>query len=54
MSMDGMDGISTDLPLGVPVPMWQGKEGSYPSVASKDRVDVSSHLTPLSCKPLDR
>ena len=30
-SVDRMDGISTDLPIGVLVPMWQGKEGSYPS-----------------------
>ena len=30
-SSDGMDGISTDLPFGVLVPMWQGKEGRYPS-----------------------
>ena len=30
-SVDGMDGISTDLPFGVLVPMWQGKEGRYPS-----------------------
>ena len=30
-SLDGMDGISSDLPFGVLVPMWQGKEGRYPS-----------------------
>ena len=30
-SSDGMDGISTDLLFGVLVPMWQGKEGRYPS-----------------------
>ena len=30
-SLDGMDVISTDLPFGVLVPMWQGKEGRYPS-----------------------
>ena len=28
-SLDGMDGISTDLPFGVLVPMWQGKDGRY-------------------------
>ena len=28
-SLDGMDDISTDLPFGVLVPMWQGKEGRY-------------------------
>ena len=30
-SADGMGGISTDLPFGVLVPMWQGKGGRYPS-----------------------
>ena len=30
-SIDGMDGISTDLPFGVLVPMRQSKEGRYPS-----------------------
>ena len=52
-SLDGMDDISTDLPFGVLVPIWQGKEGLIHLVVSKDRVGVSSHLTPLTCKPLD-
>ena len=30
-SLDGMDGISTDLLFGVLMPMWQGKEGRYPT-----------------------
>ena len=30
-SVDGMDGISTNLPFGVLAPVWQGKEGRYPS-----------------------
>ena len=30
------------------------KKGDIHLVVSKDRVGVSSHLTPLSCKPLDR
>ena len=43
-----------DLPFGVLVPVWQGKEGDIHLVTPKDRVGVTSHLTPLSCKPLDR
>ena len=44
-----------ELPKGVLVPLWlSGKVGRYPSCHSKDRVDVSSCLTQLSCKPLDR
>ena len=37
-SLDGMDGISTDLPFGVLVPIWQGKEGIYPSCLHPDFV----------------
>ena len=37
------------------VPLWLSKEvGRYPSCHSKDRVDVSSGLTQLSYKPLER
>ena len=32
----------------------RAKKGDIHLVAFKDRVGVSSHLTPLSCKPLDR
>ena len=32
----------------------RAKKGDIHLVVSKDRVGVSSHLTPLSCKPLDR
>ena len=42
-----MDGISMDLPFG------GLRKGDIHLVVSKDRVGVSSHLTPLSCKPLD-
>ena len=42
-----------DLPFGVLVPVWQSK-GDIHLVTTKDRVGVSSHLTPLLCKPLDR
>jgi hypothetical protein len=30
-SLDGMDGISTELLFGVLMPVWQGKGGRYPS-----------------------
>jgi len=43
-----------DLPIGVLVPVWQSEKGDIHLVVSKDRVGVSSHLTLLSCKPLDR
>ena len=43
-----------ELPKGELVPLWLSKKvGRYPSCHSKDRVDVSSCLTQLSCKPLD-
>ena len=32
---------------------WASK-GDIHLVTTKDRIGVSSHLTPLSCKPLDR
>ena len=32
----------------------RARKGDIHLVVSKDRVGVSSHLTPLSCKPLDR
>ena len=32
----------------------RAKKGDIHLVVSKDRVGVSSHLTPLSCKPLGR
>ena len=31
MSLDGMDGISVWFAIGVLVPVWQSKEGRYPS-----------------------
>ena len=44
-----------ELQGGVLVPLWLSKkDGRYPSCHSKDRVDVSSGLTQLSYKPLDR
>jgi hypothetical protein len=46
--LDGMDGISVRIAVGVLVPVWLGKEGRYPSCHPKDRVDVSSHLA--SCR----
>ena len=37
------------------VPSWLSKEiGDIHPVTIKNRVDMSSCLTPLSCKPLDR
>ena len=50
----GWTAFLCDLPIGVLVPVWQSKKGDIHLVVSKDRVGVSSHLTPLSCKPLDR
>ena len=32
----------------------RARKGDIHLVTIKDRVGVSSHLTPLSCKPLDR
>ena len=32
----------------------RAKKGDIHLVVFKDRVGVTSHLTPLSCKPLDR
>ena len=32
----------------------RARKGDIHLVTTKDRVGVSSHLTPLSCKPLDR
>ena len=32
----------------------RARKGDIHLVITKDRVGVSSHLTPLSCKPLDR
>ena len=32
----------------------RARKGGIHLVTTKDRVGVSSHLTPLSCKPLDR
>ena len=32
----------------------KARKGDIHLVTTKDRVGVSSHLTPLSCKPLDR
>ena len=32
----------------------ESKRGFLASFTPKDRVGVSSHLTPLSCKPFDR
>ena len=43
-SVDGMDGISTDLPFGVLVPMWQGKRREI-SILSCLRTELMCHLT---------
>ena len=50
----GWTAFLCDLPIGVLVPVWQSEKGDIHLVVSKDRVGVSSHLTLLSCKPLDR
>ena len=55
VSLDKMDGISAGFAIWCARACVAGQgRGDIHLVTTKDRVGVSSHITPLSCKSLDR